>query len=85
MQAFHPTYKVERHKIGFVATYKILEIGKLFIANRSETRGKLLEMFSLEMKLDAEYIGFDGKVLAERAREAKLIVNATPLGMHGID
>lgn len=69
---------------AIVYAFKILGIGRLFIANRGEARGKMLEGFSLKMGLDAKYIGFDEKVLAKRARESKLIVNATPLGMHGV-
>lgn len=69
---------------AIVYALKTLGVGKLFIANRTKTRGKILEEYSLEIGLDAEYIGFDEKALNEKARKVKLIVNATPLGMHGI-
>jgi len=61
-----------------------LKINKLFIANRTVDRGIQLVKYASKLGLEANFIGFDEHTLNEKAKSADLIINATPLGMHGV-
>ena len=69
---------------AIVYALKTLGVEKLFIANRTARRGKRLEEYALSLGMESKYIGFDEKRMNETAKNVDLIVNATPLGMHGV-
>ena len=69
---------------AIVYALKTLGIGKLFIANRTAERGKRLEGYASGLGIESKYIGFDEKQMNETAKNVDLIINATPLGMHGV-
>lgn len=69
---------------AIVYALKSLGVTRVYIANRTADRGLLMEKYALSLGLDAKYIGFDEIYMNELSRSVDLIVNATPLGMHGV-